>query len=141
VSWSFRIPFSGIKLIHFHLSSIEYADDQILFTLTPGGLQKMINYLAETALPFGLHLAPQKCELICFHREGTINLTNLPVIKLGDTVVPWKSSVVYLGSHFAEDGKTLNAVKHRICCAESVVSRLNTRVFRRIQTEHACISS
>jgi len=50
---------------------------------------------------------------------------------LGDTVVPWKSSVVYLGSHFAEDGKTLNAVKHRICCAESVVSRLNTRVFRR----------
>ena len=38
VSWSFRSTFKGIKLVHFHLSSIEYADDQILFTLTPNGL-------------------------------------------------------------------------------------------------------
>jgi len=58
-----------------------------------------------------LRLAPQKCELICFHREDTINKNfHFPVINLGDTVVPWQSSVVYLGSHFAEDCKTLNAV-------------------------------
>ena len=39
--------------------------------------------------------------------------------------------MVYLGSSFAEDGSTLTALKHRICCAESVVTRLNKRVFRR----------
>ena len=38
---------------------------------------------------------------------------------------------MYLGSRIAEDGNTLSAVKHRICCAESVVKRLDTRVFSR----------
>ena len=95
-----------------------------------------MTFLADTALPLGLRLAPQKCELICFHRPGTINKNNLPVIRLGDTIVPWKSSVVYLGSRFSEDGRTLSAIKHRICCAESVVTRLNTRVFRRKAVHH-----
>ena len=110
VSWSFRSSFKGIKLVHFHLSSIEYADDQILFTLTPNGLQEMINYLADTATPFGLRLAPQKCELICFHRIGSVDKNSLPVITLGNTIVPWKSSVIYLGSKFVEDCLTLPIV-------------------------------
>ena len=131
VSWSFRTTFSGIKLIHLHLSSIEYADDQILFTLSAAGLQDMLTYLSDTALPLGLRLAPEKCELICFHRPGTINKNNLPQIKLGDHILPWKSSVVYLGSRFAEDNRTLTAITHRICCADSVVKRLNPRVFAR----------
>ena len=80
--------FSGIRLVHFYLSSIEYADDQILFTLSPDGLQEMLNYLADTALPFGLRLAPQKCELICFHRPGTIDRNVLPVVMLGEHTVP-----------------------------------------------------
>ena len=36
-----------------------------------------------------------------------------------------------MGSCLAENDKTLPAVKHRICCAESVVKRLNDRVFCR----------
>ena len=100
VSWSFRNVFRGIRLITFYLCSIEYADDQILFTLSPSELQDMITYIAETALPFGLRLAPQKCELICFHRPGTIDKNSLPRVVLGDQVVPWKTSVVYLGSLF-----------------------------------------
>ena len=131
VSWSFRSAFLGIKLVHLHLSSIEYADDQILFSLSSAGLQDMLKYLSDTALPLGLRLAPQKCELICFHRPVTIDKNSLPQIKLGEHIVPWKSSVVYLGSRFAEDGSTLAAVKHRVCCAESVVKRLNSRVFHR----------
>ena len=131
VSWSFRSTFNGIKLVHLHLSTIEYADDQILFTLSSAGLQDMLTYLTDTALPLGLRLAPTKCELICFHRPGTIDKSTLPEIKLGDHIVPWKASVVYLGSRFTEDGSTLAALKHRICCAESVVTRLNKRVFRR----------
>ena len=115
----------------FYLSSIEYADDQILFTLSSAGLQEMLTYLSDTAEPLGLRLAPQKCELICFHLPGTINKSLLPVIKLGEHIVPWKESVVYLGSRFAEDGSTLAAIKHRICCAETIVKRLNSRVFRR----------
>ena len=131
VSWSFRTTFKGIKLVHLYLSTIEYADDQMLFTLSPAGLQEMLTFLTETALPFGLRLAPQKCELICFHRQGTVNKNMLPVVKLGDQTIPWKSSVIYLGSLFAEDGNSLAAVKHRICCAETIVKRLYPRVFRR----------
>ena len=131
VSWSFRLMFRGIRLVHLYLSTMEYADDQILFTMTPGGLQEMLNFLAEKATPFGLRLAPQKCELICFHRPGTVDKSTLPQVTVSDNVLPWKSSVVYLGSNFSEDGSTIGAVKHRICCAESIVKRLNTRVFRR----------
>ena len=131
VSWSFRTTFLGIKLVHFHLSSMEYADDQILFSLSSAGLQDMLTYLSDTALPLGLRLAPEKCELICFHRPGTIVKNTLPVVKLGDYVVPWKSSVVYLGSRFTEDNSTIAALKHRICCAESIVKRLGPRLFRR----------
>ena len=91
------MTFKGIKLVHLYLSTIEYADDQMLFTLTPAGLQEMLIFLADRALPFGLRLAPQKCELICFHRPGTVDKNVLPQVSLGDQVLPWKSSVTYLG--------------------------------------------
>ena len=103
----------------------------MLFTLSPAGLQEMLTFLSQTALPLGLRLAPTKCELIVFHRIGTVNKTTLPIVKLGETVLPWKTSVIYLGSLFTEDGSSLAATKHRICCAETVVKRLNPRVFRR----------
>ena len=74
----------------------------------------MLTYLSDMALPLGLRLAPEKCELICFYREGTINKNTLPQIKLGDYVLPWKSSVVYLGSRFVEDNRTLAAGTHRV---------------------------
>ena len=102
---------------------MEYADDQILFSLSSAGLQDMLTYLSDTALLLGLRLAPEKCELICFHRPGTIDKNTMPVVKLGDYVVPWKSSVVYLGSRFTEDNSTITALKHRICCAESAEER------------------
>ena len=131
VSWTFRSTFQGIKLVNLYLSTIEYADDQMLFTLSPDGLQEMLTFLSDTALPFGLRLAPQKCELICFHRPGTVNKATLPMVQLGNKIIPWKASVIYLGSLFAEDGNTLAAIKHRVCCAETIVKRLNERVFRR----------
>jgi len=131
ISWSFRVTFEGIKLIHLHLSTLEYADDQILFALSPNAIQDMLDFIVENAAPFGLRLSPSKCELICFHRPGSINKTLLPEIRVENTVLKWKSSVVYLGSRIAEDGNTLSAIKHRICCADTVVKRLNDRVFTR----------
>ena len=131
ISWSYRLTFKGIQLITHHLASLEYADDQILFTLTADGLQEMLDFLVTTAEPFGLLLSPKKCELICFHRPGSIDKAALPQIHVSSELLKWKSAVVYLGSRLAEDGSTTEAVKHRICCAESVVERLNKRVFRR----------
>ena len=81
----------------------------------------MFTYLNDTALLLGLRQAPDKCELICFHRPGSINKNILPDSKIGNYIVSWKQSVVYLGSRFAEDDSTLAAVKHRICCTETVV--------------------
>ena len=131
ISWSFRLAFEGIKLIHLHLATLEYADDQILFTLSPHALQDMLNYIVSTATPFGLRLSPTKCELICFHRLGTVDKSSLPQIVVGGHSLKWKTSVVYLGSRIAEDGNTRCAIKHRICCADTVVKLLNERVFSR----------
>ena len=112
ISWSYRWTFDGIQLINHHLSTLEYADDQILFTLTAGGLQDMLNFITENGEPFGLRLSPSKCELICFHRPGTVDKTALPQISVANQVLKWKSTVVYLGSRILEDGKTISAVKH-----------------------------
>ena len=131
VSRSFCIAFEGIKLVHLHLCALEYADDQILFSLTAAGMQEMLDFLISSAAPFGLRLSPDKCELICFHRPGSVNKALLPVVTVGDKVLKWKVSVIYLGSCFSEHGSTLVAVKHRICCAETVVKRLDERVFQR----------
>jgi hypothetical protein len=131
ISWSFRLTFEGIKLVGLHLATLEYADDQILFALSPDGLQNMLDFIIENAEPFGLQLSPAKCELICFHRPGTVNKNDLPQVLIGGKALAWKSSIVYLGSRIAEDGNTLTAVKHRICCAETVVKHLNPRVFCR----------
>ena len=131
ISWSFRLTYEGIKLVTLHLATLEYADDQILFTLSAEGMQNMLDFIINNAEPFGLRLSPKKCELICFHRPGTINRNNLPKVSVGDQILPWKQSVVYLGSRIAEDGNTLVAVKHRICCAETVIKRLDNRVFSR----------
>ena len=131
ISRSFRTIFKGIKLVTLHLATLEYADDQILFTLSPEGMQDMLNYIVESAEPFGLRLSPGKCELICFHRPGSVDKSRLPVVRIGDKTILWKSSVVYLGSRVAEDGNTLVAIKHRICCADTVAKRLNPRVLKR----------
>ena len=69
----------------------------------------MLEIIVNNAEPFGLRLSPKKCELICFHCPGTINRNNLPRVSVGDRVLPWKQSVVYLGSRIAEDGNTLVA--------------------------------
>ena len=131
ISWSFGQTFGGLRLANHVLSSLEYADDQILFTLTAGGLQNMLNYIVSTGEPFGLRLSAKKCELICFHRAGTVDKNTLPKISVSGELLKWKNSVVYLGSRISEDGKTAPAIKHRICCADSVVKRLNKRVFQR----------
>ena len=91
----------------------------------------MLNFIVDSSTPFGLRLSPSKCELICFHRPGTVDKAALPQIVVGGNTLKWKSSVVYLGSRVAEDGSTVYAIKHRICCAETVVKRLNERVFSR----------
>ena len=96
----------------------------------------MLNFLVETAEPFGLRLSPKKCELICFHRPGTVDKASLPQVSVGGMILPWKKSVIYLGSCIAEDGNTLAAIKHRICCAETVVKRLNARVFCRCSVDN-----
>ena len=47
ISWSFRLTYEGIKLVTLHLSTLEYADDQILFTLIAGGIHSMLDFIVD----------------------------------------------------------------------------------------------
>ena len=53
----------------------------------------MLNYIVSTATPFGLRLSPTKCELICFHKLGTVDKSSLPQIVVGGHPLKWKTSV------------------------------------------------
>jgi len=59
ISWSFRLAFEVIKLVHLHISTLEYADDQILFTLSVKSLQDILNFIVVNATLFGLRLSPK----------------------------------------------------------------------------------
>jgi len=109
-------------------STLEYADDQ---TLSVKSLQDMLNFVVVNATLFGLRLSPKKYELICFHRPGTVDKAALPQIAVRGNTLKWKT-VVYLGSRIAEDKNTVCAIKHHVCCAETVVQRLNNRVSSQI---------
>ena len=95
-------------------------------------MQDMLNYIVESAEHFGLRLSPGKCQLI--FSIGQVSLTK---IDQNTSCTDWRqydpveSSVVYLGSRVAEDGNTLAAIKHRICCADTVAKRLNPHVLKR----------
>ena len=93
--------------------------------VTAGGVQEMHDFLVDTASPLRLRLNAS------IHMPGSVDKTTLPQVKVGGKVLSWKQSVIYLGSYFSEHGDTLVAVKHRICCAETVVKRLNDRVKKR----------
>ena len=54
---------------------------------------------------------------------------SLLIVTVCDKVLSWKTSVVYIGSHIVEEGKTMVAGKHIICFAEDVVKRLNMCLF------------
>ena len=69
-----------MKLVRLHLSSLAYADGKILLTLTTEGMQDILNFIVETATPFGLRLSPAKCESICFHRPRSVDKNTLPVV-------------------------------------------------------------
>ena len=63
-----------------------------------------------------------------FPQTADSELQCIPAVTVAYKALPWKRSVVYLGSCIVDDGSTLAAVKHIICCA---VLCLNNRVFSR----------
>ena len=46
------------------------------------------------------------------------------------SALSWKKSVVYLDSCISEHGSTLATLKHRICCAETVVKKWTIEFLR-----------
>jgi len=69
---------------------MEYADGQILFTLSDKGIQDMLNFIVVNATPFELRLSQKKGELIC-HRPRTVDRAALPQIAVGSNTFKWKS--------------------------------------------------
>ena len=79
-----------------------------------------------------MRLSANKFELICFHRSGTVDKKQSSQGNYYRSAPQMKIiCCLPFGICISEDGNTALAVKHRICCIESVVKQLNKRVFRR----------
>ena len=82
VSFSLCVAFKGILLVTLHLVSLEYADDQILFSGRADELEAMLTLLVEVGRPLGLKLGIHKCEAIAFGLSP-LEFANLAPIPVG----------------------------------------------------------
>jgi hypothetical protein len=122
--------FDGVKLGHIKVSSLEYADDQILLASSASELQNMVAHVELIASAFGLKLNGPKCEAMIVGRSASVLHSSEPSIQIGNLTLSWSSELKYLGNVFLADGGIKTAIKDRISIAESSFAKLSNDVFR-----------
>ena len=91
---------AGMQLGSGHwLSSLVYADDVVLLSWSPSGLQLLLDSMGGFCLGLGLVISPTKTEVVTFNGPGTPSPGHV-----GSQTLPQSSSFKYLGLIFHESG-------------------------------------
>jgi hypothetical protein len=112
----------GLQLGHTeltHLTNLRFADDVILASSTLPRLQSMLSDIAAAAKSRGLELHPDKTKIISSlsQRRGRAKTSHVQVLDMQIEILPYSSSVKYLGRKITFDKCHAAEVDHRIACA------------------------
>jgi hypothetical protein len=111
------LPLFGTRLI----PPLLYADDLVLISTTPGGLQAQLDTLQTFAATWGLTVNLKKTEIVVF--KGSKN----HIWTLNSLPVPISDSFVYLGHHFAGSGSLSTAGNLRASRATAAFHAMRRR--------------
>ena len=114
-------------LLHRKVTDIEYADDTLLVARTAQALNRLLHLLQYLALSRGLHLNPEKCQLLAINPAGSISLMDQPLfpckcphckpligeIPPPNTLIEPVEVAKYLGSYLTINSSAVQDVNHR----------------------------
>ena len=92
------------------INCLMYADDILLISKSPSGLQSCLNKLNEYCQKWKLQTNPQKSKIIIFNKPG--HLKKNFCFKINDEKIEIVSNHLYLGIIFNASGSFNNAVNH-----------------------------
>ena len=109
------------------ITDIEYADDTLLVARTAQALNRLLHLLQYLALFRGLHLNPEKCQLLAINPTGSISLIDQPhfpckcphcqpligEIPPAGTLLEPVEVAKYLGSYLTTNSSAVQDVNHR----------------------------
>jgi len=118
-----------------------YADDTLLIDVDNSVLQVFMDSIAKVGQEYGLSFNWGKLESLPIRTNATVKIPNGSIIKA-------KTSMIYLGSLLAADGRITSELSRRLGCAQSDFMALQ-RVwkhsflnrFKKILIFNACICS
>ena len=123
-------PMSGMQLGSGRwLSSLVYADDIVLLSWSPAGLQLLLNSVNDFCLGLGLVISPTKTEVVVFNGPGTPSLWHV-----GSQTLPQSPSFKYFGLVFHESGSLSPALKALAQNAVGARAQLQTK-FKRLMRD------
>jgi hypothetical protein len=112
----------GLQLGHTditHLTNLRFADDVLLVSQTLPRLQQMLSDISIAAKSRGLELHPDETKNISnlTRRSGRSRASHVQVSGMNIEILPYSSSVKYLGRKITFDTCHTAEVDHRIACA------------------------
>jgi len=90
------------------VSHLLWADDLYINSLSPEGLQELLDILHAYSQEWGLIPNPSKCNVIIFNGDADSEEVEF---KLGDDVIAITDSYTYLGLEITKDGKLAHAAE------------------------------
>ena len=111
------------------VSSLVYADDVVLLSWSPSGLQLLLDSMNGFCLGLGLVISPTKTEVVVFNGPGTPGSWHV-----GSQILPQSSSFKYLGLVFHESGGLSPALKRLAQNAVGARAQLQAK-FRRLMCD------
>lgn len=120
-----------------------FADDAALTAHSETALQRQVDCFAHACAEFGLTISIKKTEVL-----GQ-NVSNIPVIKLGNSTLKVVDEFTYLGSTISNSLSLDSELNRRIGKAASAMARLSARVWEnrmlttntKMQVYQACVLS
>ena len=123
-------PAAGVQLGSGRwVSSLVYADDVVLLSWSPSGLQLLLDSMNGFCLGLGLVISPTKTEVVVFNGPGTPGSWHV-----GSQILPQSSSFKYLGLVFHESGGLSPALKRLAQNAVGARAQLQAK-FRRLMCD------
>ena len=102
------------------ISSIAWADDLLITSLSKEGLQKFLNSLSTYCEKWGLVVSMKKTRSVIFSK-GHIKYDILQQFIIGDVPVPFKSFYKYLGVDISDNCEFNLVKRERVKCAKKAL--------------------
>ena len=112
----FNLQCDPVEIGHINLNSLSFADDLILVSKTPSGLQNCLNSLYDYCEKWGLLINHDKSKVMVMSK-GTIT-RNIPIFKFDKNILDVVQTYKYLGVMIYSNGKFSNAMYDRLSKAK-----------------------